>query len=229
MSDETTEEELCVKMDNARMNRIIRHRLRNLCAGVKMAVDRIAEQTSDIDPKIGEKCTIISSELNNLEEFSVRMDLLFDPLPQPDRLSLFEIVSLSRNFFIREFPFCTLDINGSEENITFAHGSWFIIVLKELLRNAGEAAGAENDVKVSWHFAPTFSIAIENDGEEFPVDIPTEPPQPFYTLKSRHDGLGLAIANRICMVTGSELTIHADPGKPVIATIKFSSEEIVNG
>ncbi len=216
-------------VNHHRMNKIIRHKLRNLCAGVKMAIDRIAEQTIEINPKISERCSIITSELDNLENFSVRMDLLFDSLPPPDCLSLFEIISLSRNFFIQRFPFCTLSINGNQDDIKFIHGSWLLTAIKELLINAGEANEIDGEVKLSWDFENEQSIRLENCGDSIPDEIPLNPPQPFFTLKSRHDGLGLAIADRICQEIDSELSIKPVPSNSVNVMLKLPIKEVIYG
>ena len=222
MNEESSCDISDLTLDRHRMNRIIRHRLRNLCAGVKMAVVRIAEQTSETHPQIGDRCSIIVSELDSLETFSSRMDLIFDPLPVPEPLTLTELISLLRAFFVQKFPFSTLLIEGEEGNSSCIHGSWGLVVLKELLTNAGEAAGFDHDVTLGWNLAEkTISITVKNSGEPIPSEIPVNPPQPFFTVKSRHDGLGLAIAERICRAMDSTLIINSELENLVSVTMEL--------
>lgn len=212
-------------IDFRKMDRVLRHRLRNLCAGVKMTIDRIAETTSKTHPQIGSRCDIIKSELDNLLTFTDRMDMLFDNLPEAQRKSLFETVSELRSFFVKNFPLCSLELNGPQAAVVFRHGSWLISVLRELLLNAGTAAGSNGLVKFTWTEGPQVSFTVSNQGN-IPSEIPLSPPQPFNTRQSRHDGLGLAIAFRICKETDSELIIDNSKENSVTVNMKLPKEEI---
>lgn len=215
-------------IDFRKMDRILRHRLRNLCAGVKMTIDRIAETTSKTHPQLGSRCDIIKSELDNLQSFTDRMDMLFDVLPEPRKKSLFETVSELRSFFVKNFPLCSLELNGPEANIVFRHGSWLINALQELLLNAGAAAGSNGLVKFAWTDAPCVSFTIGNQGKNIGREIPLSPPQPFNTQQSRHDGIGLAIVFRICKEADSELIIDNSKENSVTVSIKLPKEETAN-
>ena len=221
-------ENLTPPIDLNNMNRVVRHKLRNLCAGVKMSIDRIAEQTAESHPFIGEKCSIITSELNNLEVFTDRMDLLFDALPPNNQKSLFELISLARTSFARSFPLCSLAIVGKEYNFIFPRGSWLLLILTEVLHNAGEAAGVNGQVEITWNKSTNLVFTISNTGDLFPADIPTDPPKPFFTNKGRHDGLGLAIVNRICSSMGATLSIDKSNEALVSIKLTFSLEEILD-
>jgi len=193
-------------MNHYVMNRILRHRLRNLCAGVKMTVERISSMTASINPQIGSRCDIVISEMDNLRDFTDRMDMLFDALPASEPKTLFDLVVTARTFFAPKFPFGKLSFSGPEAMVTFAHGSWLIIVLQELLTNAGEAAGEGGEVTLAWAVgAEGVRLEVSNTGETLAAEIPLTPPSPFMTTKSRHDGLGLAIVWRICVALGATL------------------------
>ncbi len=209
-------------MDHYRMNRVMRHRLRNLCAGVKMTVERIANMTAATNPQIGTRCDIVVGELDNLRLFTDRMDWLFDALPQPEPKSLFELVSSLRMSFSPQFPFCNLDLGGTEATLVLHHGSWVFFALHELMVNAGEAAGENGKVTLKWSLDNAIEFTIANDGEAFPDDIPLQPPVPFYTNRSRHDGLGLGIANRIFLAIGAKWDILRENN---LTTVKITIPE----
>eukprot|EP00828_Plagiopyla_frontata_P047724 TRINITY_DN8910_c0_g1_i2.p4 TRINITY_DN8910_c0_g1~~TRINITY_DN8910_c0_g1_i2.p4 ORF type:complete len:159 (-),score=13.84 TRINITY_DN8910_c0_g1_i2:41-517(-) len=102
----------CKNMDHYIMNRVLRHRLRNLCAGVKMTIERIAASTMQSNPQIGSRCDIVAAELDSLREFTDRMDMLFDRLPSPEVKSLFMMITDMRMDFLKNYPFCNFEING---------------------------------------------------------------------------------------------------------------------
>ena len=195
-------------MNHYVMNRVMRHRLRNLCAGVKMTAERIATMTASTNPQIGSRCDIVIAEVDNLRDFTDRMDLLFDALPMFEAKSLFDLVIDARTFFAPKFPFGKLNFSGPEAMVNFAHGSWLMVALHELLINAGEAAGEGGEVLLAWtEEAAGWAWAVSNSGEQIAAEIPLSPPTPFMTTRSRHDGLGLAIVWRICVALGATLEI----------------------
>ncbi len=210
------------------MNKVMRHRLRNLCAGVKMTVDRISSTTAGTHPQIPSRCKIIASELDNLELFTERMDLLFDAPPKHERKSLFEVITELREFFSKSFAFNSLEFVGAEENIVIEHGTWIFIALKELLKNAGEASENNAAIKLSWTKGTGLEFSIANSSGKIPDEIPIDPPAPFNTLRSRHDGIGLAIAWRFCKETDSEMTINNNLDDGVEVKIKLPQKELVD-
>ncbi len=210
-------------MDHYRMNRVMRHRLRNLCAGVKMTVERISGMTASINPQIGTRCDIVIGELDSLRLFTDRMDWLFDALPSAEHKSLFELVSSLRMAFSPRFPFCNLDLGGTEAAIILPRGSWIFFALHELMVNAGEAAGENGKVSLAWSVdGGTLQFTLGNDGEPFPSDIPCDPPVPFFTSRSRHDGLGLSIAHRVFQTVGATWGIIRENN---MTTIKITIPE----
>lgn len=223
---ETDYPESCIDLNL--MNRVMRHRLRNLCAGISMTANRIADLTKETHPRMSSRCEIIVSELDSLHEFTNRLDLLFDALPASSDKSLFDIIYALRDKFIKTHPFCSLEFDGPEEVISFRNGSLLQICLEELLTNAGDATAPNGNVTLSWRLGELFEFKVINNGTKIPEEIPIDPPQPFQTQKSRHDGIGLSIAYRICKALDSELFIDNDKENIVTVTVQISSEELIN-
>ena len=206
------------------MNRLLRHRLRNLCAGVSMTVDRIALLTNDSHPDLSGRCDIVKLEMERLQILTDRMDLLYEVLPKSRRASLFELVTELRAWFIGVFPCCNLLLDGQEEEIVFTHGSNLLLVFKELLQNAGEAA-ADCNVFFAWEYLGenrTLFRIVNKIAEPIAEYIKLVPPVPFLTSKSRHDGLGLSVVWRLIHEAGYEVSYQTD-GK------EFTVEIITNG
>ncbi len=188
------------------MNRVLRHRLRNLCAGVKMTSERIGTTIQETHPRMSARCDIVVSELDNLFEFTNRLDLLFDKIPQGVSLSLFEIINKARLEFVDKFPFSTLELNGEQFNMDFKNGSLIKIILEELLINAGDEVAGGN-VNLNWEKRENKLVFIIDNAGSIPENIPINPPQPFNTNKGKHDGIGLAIAWRIAEEIGTGISI----------------------
>jgi len=217
-------------LDLRKMNRALRHRLRNLCAGVKMTMDRIGSTAASTHPQLVDRCRIIVSEMDALQNFTERMDLLFDALPPAQPRSLFEIVSELRESFVKSFPFCSLELEGPEMEAAFPKGSLIQKVLEELLANAGEAAGANGSAKLKWGVdGGSFVFEIVNGGAQIPSDIPLDPPEPFHSPKSRHDGIGLAIVCRICKESHFKLVLGNVRSEGASASIGIPSGDFLNG
>ena len=207
------------------MNRVLRHRLRNLCAGVKMTSERISKTIQDTHPRMSARCDIVISELDNLEEFTQRLDLIFDTLPKPSSLSLFEIINMTRLKFVDKFPFSTLDLKGKELNMDFENGSLIQIALEELILNAGDAV-LGGKVIVNWEKTDNgFIFIIENKGE-IPKEIPINPPQPFNTNRGKHDGIGLSIAHRMIESIDADFKIENIKNKVLAKIILNNLTEV---
>ena len=193
---------------------------------MKMAVERIADQVGSTYPQVTEITPLMIAELNSLEMFTDRADLLFDRLPAPARACIGEIVGTVRGEFSEQFPDTVLQLNFLDTDTDHAleHGNWLLIILRELLRNAGEAAGAAGEVELIWTQAAGAKIVVTNSGLEIPADIPLAPPLPFFTRRSRHDGIGLAIVARLCKALVAELDIQSG-SSGVTVTIESASGE----
>jgi signal transduction histidine kinase len=205
------------------MNSVVRHRLRNLCAGMRMAVERFADQLDG--EQVDAMVPLMISELDNLQVFTDRSDLLFDRLPPCEAQCIGQVVVDVRTAFREQFPAVDLDLDlfdtcGEQE---LEHGSWLSLALGELLRNAGEAA-REGTVTVKWVQKPISKIIITNPGGPIPAEIPVDPPRPFFTCHSHHYGIGLAIVARLCRAIGAELDVQAHAAD-VSITIRSSSGE----
>ncbi|UDQ97164.1 hypothetical protein AAEX28_08960 [Lentisphaerota bacterium WC36G] len=188
------------------LNKRLRHRLRNLCAGVTMTTERIAQLAEDIHPDLSVRCHVVKEEMQRLETLTDRMDLLFEVLPMPESLSLLEVITELRAFFTQSFPFCNLILKGPQQDVTFRYGSYLQIALTELLQNVGES-DSNSDLFLSWDTEEKkITFTIKNKlPRHFFDEVNLENPVPFVTNKSRHDGLGLPIAKRLAIAMNGAL------------------------
>ena len=211
------------------MNRILRHKLRNHSAGLKMTLHRIQEVLEGVNSQMADRCELMLSELESLEKFTERMDLIFSDLPEAEPIMLFNLICDLRRSFASDYPMVNLEFIGQECAAQFPNGNYIMIALKELLLNAGEAAGLEGNVSLQWKLDDKVEFTITNNGDDIPEKVPTKPPIPFYTEKGRHDGLGLAIVDRICRSLGGTFSLTPQTKGGVVAKIELPREELSDG
>ena len=216
-------------LDLHAFNRVLRHRIRNFCAGVKMTIERIGDRAAQVDPQISERCSLVISELSHLQTFTDKMELLFDDLPACQEVPLFQLIVKARELFVHAFPTTSFELVGPEAAMTLPHGSWLLLALTELATNAGEAAGFDGAVEFIWRVEPVVQFCIVNDGDPIPESIPTEPPTPFFSERSRHNGLGLAIAYRLCLAMNASLSFQTMENGRTAASITCAAEEVQRG
>lgn len=201
-------------VDGTRMDRIVRHRLRNFCAGMRMAVSIIHDKPGLADDDRA-RCGLMLAEMDDLQRFSDRLSLLFGPpLPQ-EAGTVTEVMATAQAEFSQAFPLCSLDLQGplADTPVELPAANWVALVLRELLRNAAEAAGRDGSVKLFWALSPTFRAGVASTGTALPDSIPRFPFRPFNTTRNRHDGIGLAIIQRYCELLGYRLVMSHDvPG-----------------
>ncbi|MCM8543287.1 MAG: sensor histidine kinase [Lentisphaeraceae bacterium] len=211
------------------MNRVLRHKLRNHSAGLKMTLHRIQEVLESVNSQMADRCSLMLNELESLENFTERMDLIFSDLPEAEPMMLFNLICDLRRSFASDFPMVNLDFVGEECAAMFPNGNYILIALQELLANAGEAAGLEGNVSLQWKLEDKVEFTITNNGESIPENIPMTPPVPFYTEKGRHDGLGLSIADRICRSLNGTLSIESQKNGGVVVTLELPRKELSDG
>lgn len=212
--------------DAFQMNRVMRHKLRNHSAGLKMTLSRIQEVLEEVSSEMADRCSLMMNELENLEHFTERMDLIFSDLPEAEGTMLFNLICELRRRFATKYPLCNLEFSGKESAALFVNGNLIILALWELLANAGEAAGIDGKVTLEWKLEDKIYFTVTNTGDELPEDIPLAPPMPFYTEKGRHDGLGLAIVDRISRSLGGKFSLSQQSNGEISAQVELPRKEI---
>lgn len=193
-------------IDIRRFNQIIRHRVRNLCGGCRMILDTLHKTSGGAGRMPWQS---LYNEVEDMQTFSRRLDLLIEPLPEPEALPLSGILSEAGSTFAERFPLCSLTFDGPDTECELRSGNWCAAALEELLDNAGQAAGQNGTVEIAWTTSP-FQIVVANDGVPFPQSIPTHPPIPFRTTRPANDGLGLSLIYRLCLAMNLSLQVRND-------------------
>lgn len=183
--------------DLQRMSHVMRHRLRNISAGLRGSLLLLEEEVGEmLPPGLKEYFPLIYRECDDLQTLSQRISLYFDFLEDGDLCSADEVVRRVLFDLSSRFPSVSFRIQGHcDDLVDGAMGS----ALTEVLVNACEAAPSglvevryeRRASHVYWTILDTGPGIELGEGEKDPF-------LPFMTTRSRHLGLGLAIARRLC-------------------------------
>ena len=192
--------------DLIRMNKVLRHRLRNSASGLKTSVSFLSKELADrLSPAEMEYFPLILNECDAITHLTDRMQLFIDPPPPAPPATLAEILTQLVDQMKRLFPTAPLRFDGDPEavNAVIIDKNCLLIPLTDLLINAIEAAPSQQVLVSCTNNETMLTIQITDQGQGMTA-LEMDPFLPFFTTKTRHLGLGLGIARkRIEYLSGS--------------------------
>ncbi|OGV66186.1 MAG: hypothetical protein A3K19_19440 [Lentisphaerae bacterium RIFOXYB12_FULL_65_16] len=204
---------------------VLRDACERFCAeldGVRRQLD--TARRGGVDSWFVERCDLMAIELAGLVRFTARLDLLFGPLPAPEPVRVADLLANAAEFFAHRFPLCPFMLNGDpDRDGVMSAGNLYWLALQELLANGGEAAGRHGAVQLFWKTDGGQTLAVINSGEPWASAVPSAPVRPFCSSRGRHDGLGLAIAQRACEALKVELRIRPNLPDAVVVMMVAAS------
>lgn len=222
------EEDIC------RMNKVLRHQLRNFASGIKNAVSLLEGELQDaLPPESREYFPLIQGECDQLHVLTERLSMVFDPhyprrvaartdvQPRPVDAIMRQVLEDIR----RVFPAAEIGVAADDElrHKPIAGATALVLALNEIICNAIEAARNQ----------PVLLQCEEQDGElacrvtdQGPGAGPGDPAQiflPFHTTRGKHTGIGLTIAAEVLAEHGGRLSVatNAGGGLTVSALLPF--------
>ena len=200
--------------DLIRMNKVLRHRLRNSASGLKASITFLSKELSGrMQPQELEYFPLIQQECDAITAVTNRMQLLFDSVRPSPEIPLEEVLSAALAVVRAEFPTTAFDVDGAVTSACIAERDGLLIPLIDVLRNAAEAAPG-GDVRVALETTPEgLTVCVRDGGPGFAgVE---DPFLPFLTTKTRHLGLGLSIARKVAGRLGGTVAGKNDGGAVV--------------
>ncbi len=189
--------------DLRRMNRVLRHRLRNFASGIRSAVSILeSELEGQLDPETMEYFPLMVHECEVITEMTQHLNLLLDRecperktglTPEP----LGDLLTLLTDRISSLFPTATFNVDMQPAlAVTRAScGGHVRASLFEIIKNAIEETG---------HMPVDLNVRVEHDMVVFTVvdrgpglrdATPDEIFKPFFTTRTKHLGIGLTIAS----------------------------------
>ena len=201
--------------DTRRMNRVLRHRLRNFVSGVQNSVKLLS---SDLQGRLSseelEYFPLIINECREIDRLTQRMTYLFDEPAQGADRRLSDILEHAKTTIREQLPTAQIEVqSGSPATDVRLHGSHLLLLaLNELLMNALEAK-PNGRVEVACELAgDAVAVQVLDDGKGIPEAERPNAALPFHTTRSRHLGIGLSVAERMAWRLGG--TLHLYPRLP---------------
>jgi len=203
--------------DLLRLNRVLRHRLRNIASGIKSAVTFLEQELGDrLREEELEYFPLILKECDSLSHLTERFNLLLEEVPGGDRAPLAGIVAAAWAKVHPHVPAVTLEqqMDGAVGRDIVDGERHLRLALEELLMNAAEATPRGTIRLDAGRQSNRYRIAILNEvpgHQEVQLDAMF---LPFYTTKTRHLGVGLPIARRLARLRGGEVDASlVQPGR----------------
>jgi len=211
--------------DLARMNRVLRHRLRNFASGIKSSATFLARELDGrLTPAELEYFPLLQAECDALTEVTARMNLLFDEVPPGGCLPVSAALDDLLGRLRRRFPTAAVDVAAAAETRARAvrDAQYVWLPLEELAVNAIEAAPGQ-PVRLAVASGPAGLAATVTDvGPGVPAEMPlANLLLPFFTTRPRHLGLGLAIAARLAARLGGRVELERPVGGGLMARLIY--------
>jgi signal transduction histidine kinase len=222
------EEDLC------RMNKVLRHRLRNFASGIKNAMALMEGDLKDVlPPESREYFPLIQAECDQLNLLTERLSLVFDP-HCPTRASAREDTALQPLLAVlqktleetrRAFPAAdiALELDEALHDETLRGGTALTLALLELIRNALEAARHARVTLQCERRAEQLLFRVCDQGPGAGTGDPSQIFLPFHTTRGKHTGIGLAIATELLAEHHGRLSVETRAAGGLAVTIHLPS------
>lgn len=200
--------------DMARMSHVLRHRLRNYASGIKTSAMLLSRQLKDrLAPSELEYFPLIIRECDSLAALTERLSLLFEELPAPAESAIGAVLDQVLARLRQRAPTVQLrtDIAPDVPARRVKAGAYLSVCLEEILTNACEASPASAILLRGVCEADGVRFQVVDDGTGVEAGAMNNLFMPFYSTKSRHEGIGLAIARRLARAMGGEVCASGAP------------------
>jgi signal transduction histidine kinase len=156
---------------------------------------------------------LIARECDQLAELTERISLLFEELPEPKESVVSTVIDQVIARFRNLAPTATVrvDITPDALNLRVKSGKYLAVCLEEILSNAYEAAPVGEILLGGERKSDSLVLWVKDQGPSVKALALDDLFKPFYTTKSRHVGIGLAMAKRLAEALGGKARLSAIP------------------
>lgn len=215
--------------DLQRMSRAMRHRLRNIAAGIHGAVTLIDDEAGETMPsELREYFPLILRECDALSDIAQRLSLMFAAdLEGGDPIDVMDVSETVVSASSERFPGVTLLPESTADSVPVTR--LMVTALSELVVNACEAtpngmvrlcAGQMEDGRVRWIVSDSGSGVNDSDRDKLF--------EPFFTSRPRHLGVGLNIARRLSRLAGGACEPLPPRRSPREWAVELSCQPCIN-
>ncbi len=191
--------------DACRMNKVLRHRLRNFASGIKNAMALLEGELKDhLPPESQEYFPLIQAECDQLNVLTERLSMVFDPnypvrvnARNDDRLQpVGDILQKTLTETRQAYPAAEIVVvlDDTMQDAQLRGGTALTLALVEIIRNAIEAARHSRITIQCEQQDEQLLFRVMDQGPGVGKGDPAQIFLPFHTTRGKHTGIGLAIA-----------------------------------
>ncbi|MCZ6570780.1 MAG: ATP-binding protein [Deltaproteobacteria bacterium] len=207
------------------------HQIRNPLASLSGAIELLASDLPEVDPNSRRLMRIVQRETGRLDRLVSSFLSYAGPGPvQREQVVLNELLEeLGQLLESGECPAARVYLELSPELCVFGNPDQLRQVFWNLVLNAVEAGGADNEIRVRGaHVAaeeadgsPMVEVEISDQGEGIPAEILERVFEPFFTTKPKGTGLGLAMVHRVVEAHGGQLLLKSRSGEGTSVRVRL--------
>ncbi|NCC52556.1 MAG: HAMP domain-containing histidine kinase [Spartobacteria bacterium] len=210
------------EQDLVRMNRVLRHRLRNLASGIKSSITFLSQEMDDrLLPEEREYFPLFLDACDSIQRVTDRMSLLFDAPPAGAPATLGFVLDRVLTIVARRFPAASIRTTDEcSRNLALPAAEPLAIALEEILANAIEAAPRDPVLLDCRQSGDELKCLVYDKGATAVSDDDVrEFYQPFFTTRTQHLGIGLPIARKMVTSMDGVLVITPDEAGGMVAEL----------
>jgi len=209
------------EQDLARMNRVLRHRLRNLASGIKSSITFLGQELEDrLKPEEREYFPLFLDACDSIKLLTDRLSLLFDDPPTGNATHLGLLLDRVQTRIHARFPTSTIKITDEcPLELELPTDVPLAIALEEVLVNAVEAAPHGEVLCDFRQSGDELKCLIYDKGEAVLDDQVSDFFLPFFTTRTQHLGVGLPIARKMIAAADGVLIATADESGGLVVEI----------
>ena len=210
--------------DLVRMSRALRHRLRNYASGIKTSVMLLSQELKDrLALSELEYFPLIARECDSVVELTDRLSLLFEELPSSKESLVATVIEQVMTRFRNLAPTAIVhvDITPDTSGSRVVSGKCLAVCLDEILTNAHEAAPSGKIWLGGVREPDRLVFRVKDQGPGVKALALDNLFTPFYTTKSRHVGIGLAIARKSTEALGGQVRVSVIPSGGLVVEVEL--------
>ncbi len=195
--------------DLRNMNRVLRHRLRNLVSGIQTSTSLLSQELKErLTPGEMEYFPLIIDVCERINEITDRFNLLFDDLPCGGERDVVSVVRDAVAALHGRIPTARvrvgIDDSAMQARISADH--LVRIALEETLANAAQAAPGKEIMLDAGIGEEGLLLEVRDQGEGVTAEQERLMFRPFHTTREQQLGLGLAVTLRAVERMGGAVT-----------------------
>jgi nitrogen fixation/metabolism regulation signal transduction histidine kinase len=206
------------------------HELKNPLQPILVSLYRLEKQLSatDIWGQVEEPLRAAREEVQHLTELAERFSTLAKlPPPSITSVDLTELAKSTGALYRERLAPFDFDIDVPDEAVCVQADTGFVReALHNLLQNAIDACRPDDRIELKLkHMPETVELSVRDTGAGMDLETMASARLPYFTTKSKGNGLGLAIVERSMAELGGQLKVVSHEGTGSEVTLIFRCED----